>query len=379
MDSQSIAKTVDTPEPPAAPSNRARRAVPLIAAALAVTVVAGLLYLRPSMPSPASPSTRPSPGPSILEPRYRVEYDFVTRSLGWALVVDQVTQPSRYWVFNTTDGARRWTLQKSDSTMVYGTFRISFFNPYEGYYSLVGNAAFRTSDGGTRWTEVKLPSKALGMAWFVDPTHGWFHGDSDFESTADGGLTWRALPPPPAVGPLIAFRDRSLGWAASIADDAPSTVYSTRDGGASWQPHQLPSDAFGKPFRPAQGLSLLPDRGVMVVLLDDTAYTSLDLGASWLRLAPPPAGNTYMSIAFQDPIHWWAMRDGDLFKSVDAGQTWTHVALQLDGWLYFPTVLDARHAWAKLQSPGPQLSGSALALTSDGGVHWTYANVPRPG
>ena len=106
MDSQSIAKTVDTPEPPAAPSNRARRAVPLIAAALAVTVVAGLLYLRPSMPSPASPSTRPSPGPSILEPRYRVEYDFVTRSLGWALVVDQVTQPSRYWVFNTTDGAQ---------------------------------------------------------------------------------------------------------------------------------------------------------------------------------------------------------------------------------------------------------------------------------
>jgi len=357
------------------PSNRSRRALPLIAAALTAIVVVGLLYLRSSVPPVSVPAAHPSPEPPILEQRYQADYDFVTPSLGWALVYDLIS--GRYWVFNTTDGARHWDLQRSDLPALQADFRIRFFNAHDGYFSLVGGGTFRTSDGGRRWSAVSRPSSGLAEVWFLDPAHGWFHSDSDFESTSDGGATWHALPPPPVVGPLLAFADPRNGWLAPIGDNSPAIVYGTHDGGASWTAYTLPVEAGGKPFRPAVGLSALPGGGVLVDLLDETAYTSFDGGASWSKLAPLPSGNSYRDIAIQDATHWWAMRVGVLFKTSDAGQSWHHIALQLDGWQYVPSVLDARHAWAKLESPGPSLSGSALALTSDGGVHWTYASVPR--
>ena len=357
------------------PSNRSRRALPLIAAALTAIVVAGLLYLRPSLPTAPVRSPQPSPQPSILEQRYQAKYNFVTPLLGWALVYDLIS--GRDWVYNTTDGARHWDLQKSDPQAVNGDFRIRFFNSHEGFFSLVGGGTFRTSDGGRHWSAVSRPTSDLAEVWFLDSTHGWFHSDSAFESTSDGGATWHALPPPPLAGPLLEFADARNGWLASVADASPAVVYSTNDGGASWTPHALPGEAGGKPFRPADGLSALPGGGVLVDLLDETAFTSFDGGATWSKLAPPPPGNSYQDISIQDATHWWAMRLGDLFKTGDAGQSWQHVAIQLDGWLYLPGILDARHAWARLESAGPPTSGSALAMTSDGGVHWTYVSVPR--
>jgi len=357
------------------PSNRSRRALPLIAAAVTAIVVAGLLYLRPGLPTAPVRSPQPSPQPSILDQRYQADYDFVTPSLGWALVYDLIS--GRYWVSNTTDGARHWDLQKSDLLAVQADFRIRFFDAHDGYFSLVGGGTFRTSDGGRHWSAVSRPSSGLAEVWFVDPSHGWFRSDSEFESTSDGGATWQSLPLPPVVGPLLEFADARTGWLASISDNSLAVVYSTNDGGASWTPHTLPGVAGGKPFRRADGLSALPGGGVLVDLPDDTAFTSFDGGATWSKLAPPPPGNSYQDIALQDATHWWAMRAGDLFKTSDAGQSWQHVALQLDGWQYLPRILDARHAWAKLESTGPTVSGSALALTSDGGVHWTYVSVPR--
>ena len=353
-------------------ANRSRRAVPLIAAALTAIVVAGLLYLRPSVPPASVLSAHPSPEPRVLEQRYQPDYDFVTPSLGWALVYDLIS--GRYWVFNTTDGAHHWDLQKTDLQPINASFRIRFFNAHDGYYTLAGGGTFRTTDGGRQWNEVTLPAATIAVVWFVDPSHGWYRSDSDFESTADGGATWHALPPPPLAGPLLEFADARNGWLASIAVTVPAVVYSTNDAGASWTSHALPAEAQGKP---AVGLFALPGGGVLVDLLDETAFTSFAGGMAWSRLAPPPPGNSYGNIAIEDATHWWAMRLGDLFKTADAGGSWQHVALQLDGWLYFPEVLDARHAWAKLQSSGPPTSGSALAVTSDGGVHWTYVSVPR--
>lgn len=335
-------------------------------------MVAGLLYLRPSAPPAPFVSTHPSPEPRVLEQRYQADYDFDTPSLGWALVYDLIS--GRYWVFNTTDGARHWDQQRSDQYTLNASFRIRFFNAHDGFYSLAGGGTFRTSDGGRVWNQVTLPSTTIGVVWFVDPSHGWYQSDSDFESTSDSGATWHALPPPPLPGPLLEFSNARDGWLASVGVTTPAVVYSTHDGGASWTPHPLPGEAGGKP---ADGLSALPGGGVLVDLLDETAFTSFDQGTTWSRLAPPPPGNSYGNVAIQDAMHWWAMRLGDLFKTSDAGQSWQHVALQLDGWMYFPEVLDPGHAWAKLESSGPPTSGSSLALTSDGGVHWTYVSVPR--
>ena len=72
-------------------------------------------------------------------------------------------------------------------------------------------------------------------------------------------------------------------------------------------------------------------------------------------------------------MHWWSIKGTALFKSSDAGQSWVMVTNALPDLQYIPHVLDSKHAWALTIVVG----GYGLALTSDGGLHWTQANVPK--
>jgi photosystem II stability/assembly factor-like uncharacterized protein len=79
------------------------------------------------------------------------------------------------------------------------------------------------------------------------------------------------------------------------------------------------------------------------------------------------------NVAYQDGVHWWVIDGTVLLKSSDAGQTWTQVTDTLPDWHYLPHVLDSKHAWADLATA----VGGGLALTNDGGLHWTRATVPQ--
>jgi len=280
---------MDVPE---ALSPRARRALPLMAGALAAIVVAGLVHLHPSFPSSTKTSVaRAVSSPPVLSAPYSATFDFVTPSTGWALVVDNLNGPQHVYVFRTTDGAKHWQKQ--------------------------------------------------------------FAGSS-----------------PQAVQP---------------------TVYSSVDGGATWQPHVLPTPTpapGGKPL-PPQGMRaftttvrLLPGAGVVAFVDSYTqsgAFTSFDGGKSWRALARQPEEISYSDFVYQDSTHWWAMRFGTLWKSSDAGQSWKHVGQLLDDWDYRPHVIDAKHAWAELRgTTGTRFPVTGLALSSDAGLHWTYVNVPKP-
>lgn len=110
------------------------------------------------------------------------------------------------------------------------------------------------------------------------------------------------------------------------------------------------------------------------------------------------ASASYLVFATTDGAHHWrrqlggqcgsndafpfsAMRYGTLFKTSDSGQTWKQAAQIMDEWDYLPGVIDARHAWARLRAlpaPGNAPQGTGLAITADGGLHWTCVNVPQP-
>jgi photosystem II stability/assembly factor-like uncharacterized protein len=189
------------------------------------------------------------------------------------------------------------------------------------------------------------------------------------------------------------FRGPREGWFGANA--AKPTVYSSLDGGASWQPHVLPSNLAsnpctgGKPLPPGVQaqlmtyVNLLPGHGVIVIASDycghGEGYESLDGGATWQPLATPPGAENWWNFAYQDSSHWWTMQSGTLWKTSDSGQTWTVVSNQKSDWDYIPHVIDAKHAWAELFSNGPGPPGGAgLAVTSDGGLHWTQVGTPRP-
>jgi photosystem II stability/assembly factor-like uncharacterized protein len=393
-------------------SRRARRALPLMAAALAAIVVVGLVYLHPAFPTRHSVLTGPpAPAPPpLLSDRYLVAYDFLTPTAGWALVEEGTLAAPRFWVFTTIDAARHWLRQfaGSASPTNAGPLKIQFFDRNNGLIALGGTGAvYRTTDGGAHWTALTVPAFSYSSVFFSDRLHGWILGTvlspdqrtsaSEFFSTSDAGAHWSALPSPPGFvlagkGGFseVAFRGPSEGWMGGFAQQ--STVYSTIDGGVTWQSHPLPVTVVGKGgFAVGSAplvetaLSVLPGAGVLAVVFDQNGspagLTSFDGGSTWRRLSQPPGETGYSDFVFQDTFHWWAMRNGTLFKSSDAGQSWKEVSQQLDEWDYAPEFIDGKHAWGVMTAAVPTANlsrGTGLATTADGGVHWTPVNVPNP-
>ncbi|HEV2029448.1 MAG TPA: hypothetical protein VGS16_13100 [Candidatus Dormibacteraeota bacterium] len=393
-------------------SRRARRAMPLIAAALTAIVVAGVIYLHPSVP--ASP---PKPAPKVIRPlllsnQYSATYDFVSPSAGWALVLGRASVPVQFSVYRTSDSAKHWSKQLTGHSPALGLGWIKFFDRAHGVITIGSpGVLYRTQDAGAHWELRQLPPYAPTSMTFSDPLHGWLIGVSDpssgyvrhFFATVDGGATWRELVLPAwalgggrvGIEGELQFRRSADGWLGAGADRP--TAYSTIDGGASWQPHLLPNPAppsvqtGGKPLPPAvpgyafiTSVSLLPQVGVIAIFDfyygQGVAYSSFDGGSSWRSLAPPPGETTYSDFEYQDSFHWWAMRFGSLWKTSDAGQSWNMVSQQTDDWDYRPQVVDSKHAWALLvSSPGTLVPGAGLAMTADGGLHWKQVDAPQPG
>jgi photosystem II stability/assembly factor-like uncharacterized protein len=383
---------------------RPRRAIAIIAASLTLIVVASLVYLHPKIEVPRNPLAvlpTPTQTPPFLPDRYTADFAFVTPTLGWSLI----SEIRQFWIFRTTDEARTWEQQLTGPVDFVNPFQFSerrrpiqFFDRMRGLVHVTPNTVFATADGGRTWTRLNLPKYSIESLTFSDSLNGWLLGSVQgqsprdvtyhLESTADGGDTWTALPSPPLSKTFqgfilsgLQFRNSQEGWARATDPDQ-NAVYSTNDGGATWQPHLLPvttQPVQGKPAYPVIGtVTLLPGGGVLASTRD-AGFTSFDGGAKWRPIIPVPGTGNYRDFAFQDATHWWAMQfDSNLYKSSDAGQTWKRVSFQLDALVYTIGVTDAQHAWARLESQVPPRRGFGLALSSDGGVHWTYAKVPTP-
>src|SRR5467141_983139 len=90
---------------------RTRQRLGVIGAAVAIIAVAGVWALRPE-----ASTSRPT-GPVVptafrtMSGPYSSTYDFITPTLGWALVVDYSARATRFFVFKTTDGATHWQKQ----------------------------------------------------------------------------------------------------------------------------------------------------------------------------------------------------------------------------------------------------------------------------
>jgi photosystem II stability/assembly factor-like uncharacterized protein len=385
-------------------SRRAWRALPLMVLALVVIAVTGVAYLHPSLPSfPKAAAPAKPAGPPLISDRYQVAYDFLTPTLGWALVVDQASSSPQFWVFRTTDMAKHWERQFTSPASISsaGPLKLQFFDRNNGLAALGGAAAvYRTADGGGHWTALAMPKLLLSSVFVSDPRHGWVIGSTgaldqiafSLFSTSDGGDHWAALPQPPmwsfaGKGGFadLAFRRPSEGWMGGETPGS-STVYSTIDGGLTWQAHPLPVTTGKGGFVGGNApladtnVYLLPGAGVLAVTVDGSgnsvALTSFDGGTAWRRLPAPPGETTYADFTFQDNFNWWAMRFGTLFKSSDAGQSWKQVAQQLDEWDYVPQVVDGQRAWAQMNSN--PANGTGLATTAAGGLHWNPVNVPNP-
>ena len=195
-------------------------------------------------------------------------------------------------------------------------------------------------------------------------------------ATGDAGDTWHRLPDVPADAYILRFGRASDVWMSGYGPGNPH-IYTSNDAGQTWRRHDLPpppsgSWSFGN-YLPAS-VELIPGAGAIASVFSATGtvpilFVSFNQGTTWRYLNPPPG-----DVAYQDATHWWATKTVRLFKSPDAGQTWSQVSDRLPDWQYLPQILDSQHAWAALSVVG----GYGLAFTDDGGLHWMRASVPQP-
>ncbi len=362
------------------------------ALSLIVIAAAGVAYLHPTSPFESRTALQPTNLHAVQLDPNAFSYDFVTPSLGWAVAapMSPITVSGPFWVFRTDDGAKHWQKEVSgQTTFVFDTINtLQMLNKSNGFL-VAGEPLklYRTMDGGIRWTTLRLPTQDAVLPIFPSLHKGWIETISvstppgyvgpRLYTTINAGDSWTRLPDPPVDLGRIAFPTASEGWAGAQGDAQPK-VYTSEDGGYSWNAHQLPAPPGHTGVdNYSTDVQLLPGGGVAATInYQDVSFglTSFNGGASWTytNLPPGTSAGTYPSYGYQDSLHWWAVEGNVLYKSSDAGQSWTRIADAIPSELNFLHVFDARTAWAR-----PDLSpSSGLTLTSDGGLHWTPAKAP---
>jgi photosystem II stability/assembly factor-like uncharacterized protein len=367
-------------------TSRHRRAVALVGLAMIGIVTASGLYLRSSIAShpPASSETSIDRSIASVDP---ITYDFVSPSIGWAAMSPAGTSAALV-LFRTTDGARHWTEQLVQKSAEVGptSFQLQFIDPRRGFLAVGSPFAnlYRTVDAGATWERVPLPgyTKNVDAIRFVDPNNGWlFSGNFPpvLYATHDAGNNWQPIVGVPTDGYGFALRDSSEGWLGSFATGIPH-VYSSGEGGRAWQRHDLqaPPGTSWNGSSPTSAvlihasIQLLPDSGAVAIVDTGTGmydFETFDAGTTWSYLPSPPG-----IVGYEDALHWWAMKSTLLFKTSNAGKTWTMVSGSLPDWQFRPEVIDSTHAWAIIFGFG----GWGLATTHDGGLHWQRGRVPQP-
>ena len=194
---------------------------------------------------------------------------------------------------------------------------VMFLNNHQGWLVLTSPgenqesrfALARTRDGGNTWQIITMALYQSGdvdalagkvFVQFMDGDTGWLvvkrATGSNFDigslfKTTDGGDTWQRLILP--IGDPVYFISKDIGWVAGGVSGAE--LYSTIDGGFSWQVQTLGNPALTDHRQGIYPLSVtyqLPsfsngDTGVMPVIVTKENltfiefYISHDLGLTW--------------------------------------------------------------------------------------------------
>ncbi len=321
-----------------------------------------ILLAVASIPMPAAPrSTEPKAAPATAPAGVRLTVATVTalkaRSIGPAIMGGRVSDiaidpndPFTFYVGLGTGGIMKTTnsggsfsaifeheavaaigalaVSPADSKVVWaGTGEANDRNS-----SAWGNGVYRSTDGGATWTNTGLGSSRTvarivahpadaGTAWVAAMGDLWNPGgDRGLFATTDGGKTWKALLQAPAP-----YADRVGCGDVAIDPSNPSVIYATLYARrrTPWSFTAGPAATDGK------------DLGGI--------FKSTDGGAHWSRLEgglPPESGRIGLAVSPKDPRIVYAIvqslagedgawndrsRRGGIFRSEDAGATWTRM------------------------------------------------------
>jgi photosystem II stability/assembly factor-like uncharacterized protein len=258
----------------------------------------------------------------------------------------------------------------------------------------------RSTDSGASWTTDSVPGAAgldfrgvaaLGAATAVLTVAA--QDTARIYRTADGGRTWKLVYDDTRQGAFldaIAFWDPEHGIALGDPIDGRFLVLLTADGGAHWRqspgaglPPALPHEgAFAASnsclVTGPRGMAWFATGGASVARV----FRTTDAGRTWsVAEAPVPAGNAgsgIFSLAFRDSLHGIAV--GGDYMAPDSARP--NVALTADGGRHW-TLADSEGVTKFLSavtytSPSPDAPVVAVGtqgtwVSYDGGLTWSQA------
>ncbi len=362
------------------------RPAAIVAAALSVAIVAGLVVIAAFRHTP----TAPAPVGSSAPGRHGIviDADTIDGSNGWALLgqcpaTQGPADVCQYWVESTHDGGATWT-----SPVKLATFpltdgdaprHIHFANASDGF--AYGNGvAFGTRDGGAHWSRLFADATGIvaiegrGPVWAVEyPCAKGTQCSYRVLVSADGGQTWTAAAAlPSGFAPRVGVAFGSAGLVMSGYGVGDMAV--TRDLGRAWTvlPGKCLAEAISNYVATPDGKEIWQYCGEPPTIqstagLADFLFVSEDGGTTWHRATSPgiptvgavlvaPKPGTALLVTSTEP-----MIGSRLLISQDAGATWTAVASAGE----FTTVTSARNVvWAVD-------SQYAVWTSTDGGLTWS--------
>ena len=192
-------------------------------------------------------------------------------------------------VFSSTDGGQSWREEQIllSSDVKEGKpelYSLRFANKKKGWIvgslnkndQVVGNLVLHTSDGGTLWQRVRVPTNSeLIHLDFVDEDNGWIVGaNGTIFATNDGGENWLAQKSYTTAALYhVDFKNKDLGWAVG----EKGLILRTMNGGATWQKvlSNVPKTLLSVEFTNEENGWIVGRGGVIL--------RSNDGGVSWIK------------------------------------------------------------------------------------------------
>jgi photosystem II stability/assembly factor-like uncharacterized protein len=204
-------------------------------------------------------------------------------------------------------------------------------------------AIFKTTDGGTRWTELELG----GFAAAVDPENDQtiYYGNGaaagGMAKSIDGGSTWSVVSTGLGSNLVTAVAVDPANSNIVFAGTENGGLFVTTDGGGSWQPAGtgLPTSS---QWVTALAIDPATPTTVYVSFAGKDIYKSVDGGNIWVTSSKGMASEEVIStIQISDsPAVMYAMSNiGDVYQSTDAGADWSGISTAGSGAVFTPAAM----------------------------------------
>jgi len=248
-------------------------------------------------------------------------------------------------VWKSEDGGQSWRpLWDEQETLAIGSIAIAPNTPNTVYVgtgewtpgwspSYPGAGVYVSTDAGVTWTQRTAVLARRIARIVVSPTnsmHVYVAGESGFERSTDGGITWTTIHAG-QISDVVVDPSNANTLYINVRNDG---IYKTTDGGATW-----------------------------TKLTNGPTGTSAD----WIKLAIGVSG-THGSNCLV------AKNAGTIYRSIDGGNNWTTLAGSHGNASY--------HQWCSMVAIAPDdediilAGGVGIERTANGGTSWSALSAP---